>query len=302
MSALSQESIKHLTKSELKTELTKRGLPLNGRKDDLLKRLTETLNEESNKVDETEKHLQNISIEMIKELFTEMFKAQEETIRKIVSSCNSDTIVRLDRLSEEIQDNNERLEKLNKETVDLKISLETSQEIFEKKFQKVNDNLSKQKQKHKEDINELWKDNDQLCERLRDLEDRSRRDNLRIDGIAEVENETWEQTEEILQNLFKEKLQLENISVERAHRVGNKEKNNKRTIVLKLASFKDKLKIISEARKLKGTNISINEDYSKETLEIRKEKWKEVKELRKNGTYAILVYDKVVTKGKYRKQ
>ena len=302
MSASSQESIKHLTKSELKTELTKRGLPSNGRKDDLLKRLTETLNEQSKKVDKTEKQLQNISIETIKELFIEMFKAQEETIRKIVSSCNSDTIMRLDRLSEEIQDNNERLEKLNKETVDLKISLETSQEIFEKKFQKVNDNLSKQKQKHKEDINELWKDNDQLCERLRDLEDRSRRDNLRIDGIAEVENETWEQTEEILHNLFKEKLELENISVERAHRVGNKGKNDKRTIVLKLASFKDKLKIISEARKLKGTNISINEDYSKETLEIRKEKWKEVKELRKNGTYAILVYDKVVIKGKYRKQ
>ena len=302
MSASSQESIKHLTKSELKTELTKRGLPSNGRKDDLLKRLTETLNEQSKKVDKTEKQLQNISIETIKELFIEMFKAQEETIRKIVSSCNSDTIMRLDRLSEEIQDNNERLEKLNKETVDLKISLETSQEIFEKKFQKVNDNLSKQKQKHKEDINELWKDNDQLCEGLRDLEDRSRRDNLRIDGIAELENETWEQTEEILHNLFKEKLELENISVERAHRVGNKGKNDKRTIVLKLASFKDKLKIISEARKLKGTNISINEDYSKETLEIRKEKWKEVKELRKNGTYAILVYDKVVIKGKYRKQ
>ena len=55
MSASSQEIIKHLTKSELKTELTKRGLPTNGRKDDLLKRLTETLNEQSNKVDETEK-------------------------------------------------------------------------------------------------------------------------------------------------------------------------------------------------------------------------------------------------------
>ena len=210
--------------------------------------------------------------------------------------------MRLDRLSEEIQDNNGRLEKLNKETVDLKISLETSQEILKKKFQKVNDNLSKQKQKHEEDINELWKDNDQLCERLRDLEDRSCRDNLRIDGIAEVENETWNKTEEILQNLFKEKLQLENFSVERAHRVGNKEKNNKQTIVLKLAGFKDEPKIISEARKLKGTNISINEDYSKETLEIRNEKWKEVKELRKSCTYAILTYDKVVTKGKYRKQ
>ena len=38
MSALSQESIKHITKSELKTELTKQGLPLNSRKDNLLKR------------------------------------------------------------------------------------------------------------------------------------------------------------------------------------------------------------------------------------------------------------------------
>ena len=95
MSALSQENIKHSTKSELKTELTKRGWPLNSKKkDDLLKGLTETLNEESTKADETEKHLQNISIEMIKELFTEMFKAQEETIRKVVSSCSSDTIVR----------------------------------------------------------------------------------------------------------------------------------------------------------------------------------------------------------------
>ena len=112
----------------------------------------------------------------------------------------------------------------------------------------------------------------------------------------------WEQTEETLQNLFEEKLQLENISLERAHRVGNKEQNNKQTKVVKLASFKDKLKIISEAWRLKDTNIGINEDYSKETLEIRKEKWKEVKELRTNGMYAILVYDKVVTKGKCRKQ
>ena len=45
MGALSQESIKHSTKLELKTELIKRDLPLNSRKDDLLKRLTETLKE-----------------------------------------------------------------------------------------------------------------------------------------------------------------------------------------------------------------------------------------------------------------
>ena len=105
-----------------------------------------------------------------------------------------------------------------------------------------------------------------------------------------------------LQNLFDEKLQLQNFEVERAHRVGNKEKSKKKTIVAKFASFKDKHKILSETRKLKGTNININEDYSKETLEIKKEKWKTVKELTKSGTYAILDYDKIVTNRKYRKQ
>ena len=42
-----------------------------------------------------------------------------------------------------------------------------------------------------------------------------------------------------------------------------------------------------------GKGYYINEDFSKETAEIRKENWKKVKKLRKNGKYAILVYDKV---------
>ena len=58
-------------------------------------------------------------------------------------------------MTEEIQDNNERLNKLNKETEDLKLSLDAPQKISEKKFNKVNDHLGKQREKHKEDINEL---------------------------------------------------------------------------------------------------------------------------------------------------
>ena len=65
----------------------------------------------------------------MKELFTEIFKAQEEAIEQIVSGCNTDTITRWDQLTEEIQDNNERLNKLNKETEDLKLSLDASQKI-----------------------------------------------------------------------------------------------------------------------------------------------------------------------------
>ena len=88
-----------------------------------------------------------------------MFKAQEEIIRKIASSCNTDSIVRLNWLTE-IQDNSEGLNKLNKGTQDLKLRLDKSQEIFEKKLGKVNDCLAKQKEKHKKDINEFSNDND----------------------------------------------------------------------------------------------------------------------------------------------
>ena len=42
----------------------------------------------------------------------------------------------------------------------------------------------------------------------------------------------------------------------------------------------------------------INEYFSKETVEIKKENWEKVKELRKNGKYAILVYDEVLWRRK----
>ena len=111
---------------------------------------------------------------------------------------------RHNQLTKEIQDNNERLNKLTKETYDLKLSLDASQEMLEKKLEKINDHLVNRKKK-KEDINQPWNDNDQLCQRLRDFEDRSCHDNLSIHGLDKVERKTWEQTKETFQNFFHEK-------------------------------------------------------------------------------------------------
>ena len=54
--------------------------------------------------------------------------------------------------------------------------------------------------------------------------------------------------------------------------------------------------------KLKGQNIYIKEDFSKETMDIRKDKWKSVKSLRSQGQYAILLFDKIVVKGNFRRR
>ena len=58
---------------------------------------------------------------------------------------------------------------------------------------------------------------DYFYNKLVDLEDRLRRNNLGIDEIAEGANESWEQCEEQLENVFKEKLGLENVQIECAH-------------------------------------------------------------------------------------
>ena len=44
---------------------------------------------------------------------------------------------------------------------------------------------------------------------LADLEDRSRRNNLRFDGFQEETNETWEESQSIITNFLKEKFGIE---------------------------------------------------------------------------------------------
>ena len=77
------------------------------------------------------------------------------------------------------------------------------------------------------------------------------RDNIRFDGVREYENESWNDTEEVLKDLLFEHLGLQNIKLERVHRTGEKREDTSRTIVAKLSSYKTKEMILKSARKLK---------------------------------------------------
>ena len=91
--------------------------------------------------------------------------------------------------------------------------------------------------------------------------------------------------------MIQEKLDIKDVNSERAHRVGNTSNTSPRAVVAKFSSFKGKQRTFA-AKKLKGQNIYISKGLSKETMDIRKEKWKLVKSLRSQGKYAILVYHK----------
>ena len=141
-------------------------------------------------------------------------------------------------------------------------------------------------------------------EKNRKLEDRTRRNNLRIDGVHENEGETWNETEEKVKNIFKEKLEIEgDIEIEKAHRMygnnnikNNNSSNRPKTIILKLLKYKDKEVILNRAKKLTGTNMYIYEDFSDETNQIRKQLKVKMKEERAKGNYCVIKYDRLFTR------
>ena len=92
--------------------------------------------------------------------------------------------------------------------------------------------------------------------------------------------------------------------MERELRVREKSHNKERAIVVQFLSYKDKTNILRNYQKLKEAKISISENFSQDTMQIRKEKWKEVlaennrkqKGNRKQGKISYLKYGSVICK------
>ena len=60
-----------------------------------------------------------------------------------------------------------------------------------------------------------------VMEKLTEIDDRSRQNNVRFDGIPETSNETWESCEEEVIQIIKNKLGItDDIEVDRCHCMG----------------------------------------------------------------------------------
>ena len=68
MNQLSVEAIKKINVNELKSELAKRGLAVQGKKEEIFERLTDTIPEGNSD--------KKLSISLIKEIFLNMFEEQ----------------------------------------------------------------------------------------------------------------------------------------------------------------------------------------------------------------------------------
>ena len=150
---------------------------------------------------------------------------------------------------------------ITKENDDLKLSIETYQNITDDKLKDTENSIDKIKETFKTEIEKLIKDNNDTNNKPRIFENRSKQDNLRFDGIEEWEEESWADTEQNLKDTLSEILGIQNMKIERAHPVGDKKESPYRRIVAKLSSFKIKERILTKAKKRKSKGVQIYEDF-----------------------------------------
>ena len=155
---------------------------------------------------------------------------------------------------ESVADIETLLKMCQKDTSDLKASLEFSRKDI--------DELKACKSKLDEteaDIDDInFNSIDYHVDKLEYLENQSRRNNIRIDGIVEQEeNESWNTTAEKVKQVLTEKLNLaDSPDMERTHRVGRSVGGSGRrsyTIVCRIRVLMEKDLTIRNAKRLKLT-------------------------------------------------
>ena len=130
----------------------------------------------------------------------------------------------IDRLDKKIDILNEENSKIKKELVDLRESVQYHSGNGDEVNKKLEDIDSRVEKIKLDKITEYFVT--KTKKKLADLEDHSCRNNLRFDGFKEETNERWEESENIVTDFVKEKLDIEeDILIKRAHRTGKIKRN-----------------------------------------------------------------------------
>ena len=137
---------------------------------------------------------------------------------------------------------------------------------------------------------------DNLERKTDDLEGRSKRNNLIFYGFRQHQNETSDELEREIQDLLTDKLDLNNdVQFDRVHRLGSKPDS---PIVARCSSYKDKVSILKEKKKLQGSTIFIGEDFSTRVREIRRQLAPHLKAARELGKKCVMIFDHLLIDGK----
>lgn len=173
--------------------------------------------------------------------------------------------------------------------------IKTSMDSMNEKLEGV---LSEVKQLKEE--NETLKQHvDRQEERMERLERELRVKNIIVKGVEDSENEDEQEVKQKVERLMSE-IGTEvdkDVDIDIVRRIGKFEKDRRRPILVKFTREGTKLAILKNAKNLKGTNVWIDEDYSKRTQNERKALIPKLREAREKGHRAHIRYNKLVING-----
>jgi len=161
----------------------------------------------------------------------------------------------------------------------------------------------------KVELDSVKRQNKVLKEKMNDMENYSRRDNLEITGIDEHRGES---VRDICVDLFKNKVGItEDIEIVRCHRTGKSDdsqgvnshrrqykQNGSRPILVRFRFYSDKEKILKKRARLKGTGIYLNDDLSFESKRKRSNLVPILKRVREIDNKAHFRGDRIFFKGR----
>lgn len=171
---------------------------------------------------------------------------------------------------------------LNAMKEEIKEAIEKSSEELKKEIGNINVRLDKIEQENQEaweEIDDLKSENENLKERMQQMEDYSRRDNVIINGIKEDENETEEElTEKVKELGLSLGLEIESYDIHACHRLPTNRKEDTPAVILKLNNRNKRSKLIRRSKDVKIEGVYVSPHLSKKTAEIHKEARRGMKE------------------------
>lgn len=121
--------------------------------------------------------------------------------------------------------------------------------------------------------------------RLESIERDKIRNNLVVSGI-EVEDQGEEQIKKTMQEMLEKQLGIR-VEIERATKI------NRQKCVIKIKEWRDKIRILTEKRKLRGGTIYIDSDLTKKQREVQKKIRDEAKKQRESGKAVKVGYNRL---------
>ncbi|CAH2083584.1 unnamed protein product [Euphydryas editha] len=129
--------------------------------------------------------------------------------------------------------------------------------------------------------------------KIKFLEREKRKNNLVFFGVEEMGKSEFELVDYLKDTIEETGIQIYSSEISNVYRIGKKSENKNRPVVVSLTTQWKKHLILKNKSNLPA-NIYVKEDYSKETLEKRKQLQSQVEEEKKKGNIAYLKHDKLI--------